>query len=103
MKNIQYHAVGTVPNSMQKYTIPRCRNGSKFYTKIYNTTLSEQFPILYKNIQYHAVGTVPNSNSRNRDKLDTSYTHIHDHPVYCLGTDTSIKSGGVKLVLWAKS
>jgi hypothetical protein len=22
--------------------------------------------------------------------------------LYCLGTDTSIKSGGVKLVLWAK-
>jgi hypothetical protein len=32
--------------------------------------------------------------------LDTPNTHIHDHTLPWLGTCTSMKSGGVKLVLW---
>ena len=33
----------------------------------------------------------------------TSNTQIHDHSVSWLGTDTSIKSGGVKLAPWAQA
>ena len=37
--------------------------------------------------KYYIVGTVPKPNKKN--------TQIHDHPLSCLGTDTSIKGGGV--------
>ena len=50
-----------------------------------NTTLSRQFQ---------------NSNIKvvERDKIDISNTQIHDRSLSCLGTGTSIKNGGVKLV-----
>ena len=52
------------------------------------------------------VGTVPKSNIKivQRDKIDTTKTQIrvHDRSISWLGTDTSIKSGGVKLVLWTQ-
>jgi len=58
-----------------------------------------------KNKQYHTVGTVPNSNRKivERVKSDTPNAHIHDCSLSRLGTDISIKSGGVKLVLWART
>ena len=34
---------------------------------------------------------------------NTPKTHIHDRSLSWLGTGTSIKSGGVKLVLWAQN
>jgi hypothetical protein len=37
--------------------------------------------------KYYIVGIVPNPIKTN--------TQIHDHPLSCLGTDTSIKGGGV--------
>jgi len=43
------------------------------------------------------VGTIPKSNI----KIDTPNTQIYDHSLSCLGTGTLLKSGGVKLVLWA--
>jgi len=49
-----------------------------------------------KNIKHHAVGTVPKSNR----KTDTTNTHIHDLSLSWLGTDTTIKSGRVKLLLY---
>ncbi len=33
-----------------------------------------------------------------KEEKSISLTQIHDHSVSCLGTGTSIKSGGVKLV-----
>ena len=30
-------------------------------------------------------------------------TEIYDCSLFCLGTGTSVKSGGVKLVLWAQT
>ena len=30
-------------------------------------------------------------------------TQIYDHSLFCLGTGTSVKSEGVKLVLWAQT
>jgi len=33
----------------------------------------------------------------------TPKTHIHDHSLFWLGTDTSIKSGGIKFVLWIRN
>jgi hypothetical protein len=32
--------------------------------------------------------------------MDTPNTHIHDQAFSWLGTGTSIKSGGFKLILW---
>ena len=34
-----------------------------------------------------------------RGKIDTPKTRIHDRSLFLLGTGTSIKSGGVELVL----
>ena len=36
-------------------------------------------------------------------KFDTPNTHINDRSLSWLGTDTSIKSGGVKIVLWTQT
>jgi len=46
------------------------------------------------------VGTIPKSNRKivKREKIDIPNTQIHDCSLLCLGTGTSIKSGGVKLV-----
>jgi hypothetical protein len=38
-----------------------------------------------------------------RCKIDTTNTQIHDHPLSKLGTGTSIRSDGVKLVWWAQA
>ena len=38
-----------------------------------------------------------------RGKIDTFSTHIHDRSLSWLGTNTSIKSGGVILVLWTQA
>jgi hypothetical protein len=38
-----------------------------------------------------------------RGKINTFSTQIDDCSLYWLGTGTSIKSNGVKLVLWAHS
>jgi hypothetical protein len=49
-----------------------------------------------KNKEYHNVGLILKSNI----KIDTSCTQIHDGSLSWLDTGTSIKSDGVKLVLW---
>ena len=71
---------------------------SKYYSrnikkkwKTKNTTLSEQFQYPISNIQIV------------RDKIDTPNTQICDRSLSWLGTSTSIKSGRVKLVLWAQT
>ena len=54
----------------------------------------------------HTVGTIPKSNTcikiEERGKMYTLIIQIHDRSLSRLGTDTSIKDGGVKLVLLAK-
>ena len=51
--------------------------------------------------RYHSVETMPKSNIKvvERGKIDTPGTKIFDRTLSLLGTGTSIKSGGVKLVL----
>jgi hypothetical protein len=51
------------------------------------------------------IGTIPNSNIKivERGKIDTPNTHINDRPLSWLGTGTTIKSGGIKLVLWTQT
>jgi len=39
-------------------------------------------------------------NHKHSSQIDTLNTHKHDHSFFKLGTGISIKSGGVKLVLW---
>ena len=61
----------------------------------------------YKNVikrKYHTVGTVPNCKRKmvERDKIDTSNTQIHVYSFPWLGKGISIKTDGVKLVLWAQ-
>jgi len=54
-------------------------------------------------MKYHTVRTISKSNITivERGKIDTPNTHVHDRSLSWLGIDISIKSGGVKLVLWA--
>jgi hypothetical protein len=40
------------------------------------------------------------NNRKNRHKMDTPNTQIHDRLLSCFGTGISIKSCGVRLVLW---
>ena len=53
-------------------------------------------------IKFHAVGTVPKTSRKfvKRGKIDNPRTEVHDRSLSWFGTGTSIKSGGVKLVLW---
>ncbi len=54
-----------------------------------------------KNKKYYTVETVPKPNLKiDRGKMFTPNTRIQDNSLSWLGTGTSIKSGGVKLVLW---
>jgi hypothetical protein len=48
----------------------------------------------------HTVGTIPRSNRKmvEKGKIDTHNIHIHDFSLCRLGTGTSIKYGGVKLI-----
>ena len=50
--------------------------------------------------KYHSVRKLSKSIIKiiERGKLETSCTQIHDHSHTCLSTETSRKSGGVKLV-----
>ena len=66
-----------------------------------------------KNEQYYNVGTIlidwcltPTSavfqlyRGIEIGNIDTLNTQIHDRSISCLGTVTTIKRGGVKIVLW---
>jgi len=55
--------------------------------------------------KHHTVGTVPKPNRKipERDIIDTPNTQIHDCSLSWLGTDISIISGGVKLVLLTRT
>ena len=57
-----------------------------------------------KNKNYHTVGTFQKSNRKivERAKIETFYKQIHDWSLSWLGTDTSVKSDRVKLVVWPK-
>ena len=57
------------------------------------------------NKKYHTVGTVTTSNRKitERSKIDTCSIQVHDRSLPLLGTGASIKSYGVKLVLWTKT
>jgi hypothetical protein len=53
-----------------------------------------------KNQNYHTVGTVQSSNRKilERDKINTPNTKIRHRSFSWIGTGTSVKDGGVKLV-----
>ena len=54
-----------------------------------------------KSQKYHTAGTFPTFFRKiaEIDKIDTHNTQMHDCLLSWLGTDTSIKSRGIKLVL----
>ena len=52
------------------------------------------------NNNYHTVGTKSNRKIIERDIIDILSTQRHDRSPSWLGTSNSIKSDGVKLVLW---
>ena len=91
MKNIKYHAVGTI---LKYHTVGTI---IKYHTV--GTIL--KYHTVGTILKYHTVGTILNSNIKiiKRGKIYTSSTQIHDHLLSWLDTGTSIKSGGVKLVL----
>ena len=47
---------------------------------------------------------IQNANEKivERGNIDTTNTQKHGRSLHCLDTGTSIKRGGVKLVLWVK-
>jgi len=53
-----------------------------------------------KNTKYHIAGTGSKNSSKivESDKFETTNTQIHGRSLSKLGTGTSIKNGGVKLV-----
>ena len=53
-------------------------------------------------IKYNIVGTVPNRKTVDKEAKSIPLTHIHDRWLSYLGTNTSISSGGIKLVLCAQ-
>jgi hypothetical protein len=96
-----YHTVRTIRKSRKTkiyHTVGTIRKSRK--TKIYHTvgTIRKS----RKTKIYHTVGTIRTSNRKivDKEKIDTPNTQIHDCSVSWLDTGTSIKSGGVKLVLW---
>ena len=52
-----------------------------------------------KSNKYHTLGTFTKYNGKNHPKN----IHIHDRSLSWLRSDTLIKSGGVKLVVWIKT
>ena len=58
-----------------------------------------------ENEKYHTVGTVSKLTTEKvkRGKFDTQNTQIHERSYSCLEKGTSIKSGGIKLVLWVSN
>jgi hypothetical protein len=44
-----------------------------------------------------------NSKIAERSEIDAPKTQIHDGALSCPGACTSIKSGGVKLIVWAQT
>ena len=58
-----------------------------------------------ENIKDHIRGTAPSYNGEiaERGKNYNINTEIHDRSLSWLGTGISIKSGGVKLVLWTQT
>ena len=58
----------------------------------------------WKSKTYHTVGTIPKLNIKITRKSNSDITNvqIHHRSLSWLGTGTSIKCGGVRLVLWLK-
>ena len=58
-----------------------------------------------KKQKYDIIGTYPESNREiiERDQIGTPNMQIHDRSFYWVSTGTSIKNGGVKLVLWTQN
>jgi hypothetical protein len=59
----------------------------------------KRYPFIYskyKAIHIHILSII--NDKMKKVKCHTPNTQIHDHSLFCLGTGTSIKSGGVKLV-----
>ena len=80
MKNEQYYTVGTVLKSK--------KNIVEILIDWCLTPTSAVFQ-LYRGVE---IGNI-----------DTLNTQIHDSSISCLGTVTTIKRGGVKLVLWTQT
>jgi hypothetical protein len=103
MKGKNYHTVGTVPKTTtlleQFQKLPHCWNSSTNYHTVgtvpQTTTLLEQF----QKLPHCWNSSKILIKIAERGKIDTLSTQIHDRTPSCLGTGTSIKSGGIKLFL----
>ena len=76
--------------------------GKKFF---YSKTLKKKKLWNEMKNEYYNVGIVPKSIRKivETDPKSILLTHIHDRSLSWIGTGTSIKSGGVKLVLWTQT
>jgi hypothetical protein len=73
-----------------------------FFIGVFNYYL--MFGSKMKNKNTTPVRTIPKSIIKivERSKINTLSTQIHDDSLFWLGTGTLIKSGRVKLVIWAQ-
>ena len=83
----------------RKYHFTYCKK-----MKEKNTTLSDQFQKCVVHTIFDICIFISNCNSKFvKGAKSTPLTHIHDHPLFWLGTATSIKCGGVKGILWTQT
>ena len=52
--------------------------------------------------KYQSIATIPKINEQIVDNIDTPNTQIYDRTLSWLGAGTSMKSGGLKVVLWTQ-
>jgi hypothetical protein len=98
---LKYHTVRTVLKYHTVWTVLKyhtVRTVLKYQTV--RTVL--KYHTVRTVLKYHTVRTVLKSNTTITERGKINNTHIHDRSLSWLGIDTSIKSGVVKLVLWAQ-
>jgi hypothetical protein len=101
-----------IPHCRNTSKIPHCRNTSKI-THCQNTSKipycrnTSKIPHCLDTSKIpHCRNTSKIPHCRNTSKIaekSISLTQIHDRSLTLLGSGTSIKNGGVKLVLWAQT
>jgi hypothetical protein len=92
------------------FYIKHCRRARKsIHTYVSYCNQCQYLPLMtcliYSNKikkKYHAVGTVHESTRKivERDKIDTTNTHIYDLSMFWLETGISMQSVGVQLIVW---
>ena len=88
------------------YESPYRENESMYITRAQCTceyTISSRVLCIKKRGGGNIAHELKSKRCWNRGKINTCNTPIHDHLLTWLGTGTSIKRGGIELVLWSQT